>query len=323
MRLSLDSEPRVQLRWKIRTPSILIVSGFYSKWKKNFDEVVPTNGGGTMKSLEESQEFQVTLLESLIDPRVACSGKLERARASPTKIKALYHLYQLQKNVTSGKWKSIYQGKTAISESAQISKNHFSEFVNSPDFHLFGEVTHRPGTTNIYKLQEWVIQTFVFLERTGMMKNFRQNFADWRDKFLARLHKWLLPLLRKGYALAQILMNKISTKQKLKGDDLKPLKGGGIKPSGSSYQAFQGSKSNTEPPDPILSGFVEAFGTLRDRFCIKEGDLYWIKENIPLKNIKKAIIVGQEWLKNGIEIRSPIRMFMGAMKKACSSSARV
>jgi|GEM_PF-6668452 len=264
---------------------------------------------------EFSQEIQVQLLETIIDPRIACSGKFLRARACPTKIKILYHLFQLEKNVASGKWSSIYQGKTAISKCAGVGKKHFAEFINSPDFELFGEVDHRKGTTNIYRLKKWVIETFTFFERTGLMKNFRQNFEEWREKFCRRLHKWLLPLLRAGHSLYQIFVNKLSTKKPLKGDDPKVLKGDGIKPSGS-YEAFQGSKSKHELP--VVNQFVDILGKLKDRFLLKEGDINQIMGRYSLSHLKKAIRKGEEWLKNGLDVRSPVQTFQSCLNKTRS-----
>lgn len=181
--------------------------------------------------LLDSEESQTRLIESLIDPRAPCSGRCQRARSSPTKIKILYHLFQLHKNIESGRWKENFQSKTRIAKSAGVGKKHFSEFVNSSDFALFGEVIHRYGTTNIYRLKKWVIDIFYFLEKKGMMKEFRNSFEKWKKTFLERVDKWLIPLLQKGVTFVNILMNKLSTKKPLKGGDLNLLKGVGIKPS--------------------------------------------------------------------------------------------
>lgn len=262
----------------------------------------------------DSQEFNIQLLESIISPSVPCTEKCLKNKSAPTKIKSLYHLFQLSKNINSGKWTGIYQGKTRIAKDARISKKAFCEFINK-DFKLFGRVIHRPGTTNVYRLDDWVIELFGFLERIGMMKNFRKNFSDWKKKFKTRLCKWLLPLLRKGVTLSQILMNKISTKKDLKGGDLNPVKGGGIKPSGS-HEAFQGFRSKPEHPIvPVVNDFVEISRLLSSRFLLKEGDINQLMRDFSLSHHKKAVLFGERWLKNGLKSRSPVKIYQCCLNK--------
>jgi len=134
----------------------------------------------TMDKNKSSEELNITLLEILVDPKVPLSKKCIRARSSPTKIKTLYHLFQLYKNVESGKWGAIYQGKERLSKNAGISKNHLSEFVNSEDFKIFGDIQHRKGKTSIYRLKRWVVDAFHFFEKKGMMKNQRNPLNPFR-----------------------------------------------------------------------------------------------------------------------------------------------
>lgn len=264
----------------------------------------------------DSQEIQVQMIEALINPCVACSGKMMRIRSCPTKIMTLYHLFQLHKNIKSGKWTSIYQGKTAMAKGAGVSIRHLSEFLNSSDFELFGDVTHRPGTTSIYTLKPWVIETFTFFEKKGMMRMFRENFKEWKKRFLNRLRKWLLPLLRKGYSLWQVFVNKLSTEKALKGVDLKTLKGVGIKPSGSSHKALHGSRSNNEYPTvPVVNDFLEISRILASRFSLKEGDINQLMSRYSLFRLKKAAKLGEQWLKNGIQVCSPVRLYQACLNK--------
>lgn len=259
-----------------------------------------------------SEIFQANLLESLIDPHIPTTQKQLRSRSSPTKIKALYHLYQLDKNVKNGKWSSNYQGKTRIAKDAKISKKHFSEFVNSGDFKLFGSIQHRPGTSNIYRLQNWIILFFDFLERKGMMKFFRKNFDLWKRNFMNRFHKWLLPLLNSGYSLNQILMNKVVNKKSLKGDGYDGLKGDAIKPSGSMKPS--GSKSNTEFSVPAYQEFVFV-GEQMSRFGLREGDINSLLKRYSLNRLKKASYLMHEWKNTGMEFRSPVRIYQTCLNK--------
>lgn len=169
--------------------------------------------------------------------------------------------------------------------------------------------------TNIYELEDWVVNLFKFLEVKGMMKNFRQEFKSWKSSFLKRLDKWLLPLLDSGVSLRRILMNKLSTKNNLKGAARKSLKGAAIKSYGV-HEAFQGFKSNSES-SPI-SAFNDLFKIgeeLNNDFKIQNGDLNWLINSFSLRDLKAGIIIRRQWQKNGIQVRSPIRTFMGAMNK--------
>lgn len=236
----------------------------------------------------ESTECRIQLLEFVIQSPIPTSGKFKRARSSPVKIKILYHLFQLYNNLKSGKWTSIYQGKTAISKCAGIGKKHFSEFINSGDFKLFGEVLHRKGTTNIYKLHTWVLEAFDFFQKKGMMKNFREDFKNWKKYFLKRLHEWVLPNLGNGLSLKDLLMNKLSPKKSLKGDGLEPLKGGGIKPSGSSIKPI-GIKTNNEDAELGAKEANEVSSILANRLHLRGGDIHHFIFKNSLGLLKKAV----------------------------------
>jgi len=262
-----------------------------------------------------SQEIQAQLIEALIQPLVPVSGKCLRARSAPTKIKLLYHLFQLHKNLRNHKWTSIYQGQKALSKGAKVGIKHLSEFINSPDFAIFGKVVHRKGTTSQYELNSWVLHFFDFFEKKGMMKNFRENPAEWKRFFLKRFHKWLLPLLQSGNSLTQILMNKLSTKSKLKGGDLNSLKGGTIKPSGSFIKP-SGSKSKSEcPPLPVIKDLLELDQTLKDRFKLRDGDRNISIKYFTLNHHQRAVRLGESMLRNGINLRSPARFYQSCLNQ--------
>lgn len=268
-------------------------------------------------NITSNHEFQIQLLESVINPVMALTGCKIRARAAPTKIKALYHLYQLNKNILNGKWLSQknYQGKTRIAKEAKISKKHFSEFINSPDFNLFGKVTHRDGETNIYYLEPWLVEAFQFFERKGMMKDFRENFIKWKDRFLKRLHKWLLPLLRKGHSLKDILMNKLCTKQKLKGDGCQTLKGDGMNLFEVPFMKPTGSKS--KPEELKVPGFDSYLkvGEKILNFGLQDADILQVMRDYSLNHHKKACNLFELWKKRGIEIHSPVKLYQTCLNR--------
>jgi hypothetical protein len=274
-----------------------------------------------MKDISQTEEFRVNFIESLVAPCIPSAGKQKRARSAPTKIKSLYHLFQLNKNIKNKKWSKNFQGKTAISEKALVSKRHFSDFVNSSDFNFLGKVKHRGGTTNEYELEPWVVDMFSFFEKKGMMQNFRQDFDKWKRTFLKRINHWLLPLLRKGHTLSQILMNRLSTKQNLKGVDPKHLKGVGIKPKASPsrvpYEALQGSRTKQSVPSiPAFQEFCELSETLSTRFLIKDGDLNMLMNSYSLKQIKGGIRMRESYRLQGFMARSPIASFIHCIEKS-------
>ena len=245
-------------------------------------------------------EINLQLIEAIIQPCIACTGSNQRARSAPTKIKTLYHIYQLHKNIAKGKWTQIFQGKTAIVKGALVGKKHFSEFINSEDFKIFGEVEHRAGTTNIYRLHGWVIECFSFFEKHGMMKNFRSKFSHWKETFLKRLHKWLIPLARKGIGLSMV-MNNLSTKKPLKGDGSNGLKGVGINPSVVPPMNSPLERSRETRVPPVRESLKE-LDTLAENmsknFSIREGDIHRIINQFSLAEIR-----------GGLKIRRSMKSF--------------
>ena len=263
----------------------------------------------------DTLDSQLTSLELLIRNPIPVSGKCLRARSSPTKIKALYHLYQLNRNVKSGKWTSIHQGKTRMSKGAKISRRHFYEFIKN-NLSLFGKSIRRTGTTSEYHLDEWVVKFFEFFEKNGMMKGFREDFSSWREMFLTRLDKWLTPLIQKGLSLEQILMNKLSTGKALKGSGSKGLKGSGIKPSSKSLMKPKGIKTNIEDAELDSKDSIEVNSILRCRLSLSEADVKKFRDYNGLKVLKKSAlelcsyIENREW-----KPRSMVRALQATINK--------
>jgi len=66
-------------------------------------------------------------LRELIAPTKICEAENTRNRAAPTRIKFVYHLFQLTKNVRSGKWDSIYMAIPNMARDARVSKRKITE----------------------------------------------------------------------------------------------------------------------------------------------------------------------------------------------------
>lgn len=270
----------------------------------------------------ENDEFHLNLIEFLIQP--ACPVK-QRCRSAPTKIKILYHLFQLSKNVISGKWTDIYQSTKEIAKGAKVTKRHFDEFINSGDAEIFMDIRRRgrkPGTnyfqTNIYTLKPWVVRLFRFFELEGMMRNFSKDFVGWKSTFLKRLRNRIIPLIRKGLSLVEIRkktkdINKFSTKNGLKGVTENGLKGVSIKYPSDSPIKHTGIRSNTDLP--VINDFVEISRKMEDRFLLQKGDINQFMKNYSVAHHKRALYLGEEWLRNGLSVRCPVLVYQDCLNR--------
>jgi hypothetical protein len=160
------------------------------------------------------------------------------------------------------------------------------------------------------------VDIFHFFEKKGMMKNFRKKFKEWKEVFLKRIRQWLLPLIKKGKTLYEILMNKLSTKKTLKGVELKVLKGVGIKSKESFYKSIYGNRNNTDdPPFPEVQEMHDVGDLLRNRLQIREGDVYMFTKSFSLNHLKRAIMMKIEWLRRGMEVISPAKVLQTCLNR--------
>lgn len=233
-------------------------------------------------SLLDNDHTKCLLIKNLVHSSMP---RNKRARDRITNIKILYGLYQLNKNKKSGKWKEVAPGKSRIGKTAKVSRKAVTRFING-DGLVFFKKTSRFKTTNIYEMEKWVVEFFEFFERKGMMKGFMNDFDVWKKKFLKRLDKWLLPLLEKKFTLHQILMNKLSTKKELKGAYPPPLKGAGIKPTGSMNPI--GIKTKDENADLGLQQSNEVAGILSSRLFLSGADIRQFLARNGASIVKKA-----------------------------------
>lgn len=278
----------------------------------------------SIQNSEENLEINVNLLDLIINPKHSLGW---RVRGSPTKIKILYQFYQYHKKLNSGEWQIICPSKEQISEHAQVSRRHVTEFINSDDAEIFLEVERRdrlPGShkyqSNIYRLKPWLIEIFEFYEKTGMMRGFRADFGAWKRGYSKRFSKWLIPQIQKGLTLNQILekkalMNKLSTEKELKGAAGQALKGAGIKYLSDSLIKPTGFISNTERQIPALRDFKIISQTLQTRFLLKEGDINMLMSTVDLRTHKKACRMGLDWLKNGLDPKNPVRVYQSCINR--------
>lgn len=270
----------------------------------------------------KTHPIQIYLIYYLINPQAPRNEKIKRIRCKTSYIQILNALYQMNKNTLGikAKWEEVAPGKKRIADVARTTRKYVTQFINSSEFPLFCEKVIRPGATHIYRLQQWVVDAFKFFEVKGMMKSFIDDFDSWKTTFTKRMQKWLLPLIDKGHSLKEILMNKLSTKSKLKGTPPDPLKGTPIKhPSvgrmGSSYEAPSDDIETKSGLSRILclKDLDKAAETLLDRFKIKEADVNWIINHLGLKIVKGAIRIRESMM--NFTPKSPIKGFMWCVSK--------
>lgn len=261
----------------------------------------------------ENEFTNAFLLTLLLDPKVKTREGQKRIKPSLAHFKVLNAIYQLNKNLSrkNKPWQEVACGKQLIADVARVSRTTVTEFITSSEFYLFCQKKERFKATNIYRLEKWVVRLFRFFELKGMMKGIMTDFKKWKTYFLKRCRNWLFPLLEKGFALHQIVMNKLSTKKPLKVADQKPLKVAGIKPS-REHEAFHESRSNTEIPS--LADFNQ-LGDHLIRFGCKNGDVNFFLKTFSLNHHKKAVMVLDLWRKRGMSIESPAKVYQTCLNR--------
>jgi len=274
-----------------------------------------------------SDHLYLQFIVSIVERELPRSQKTKRIRTRDTEIKILYAIYQFNKNLKNRGWDCVYPCKRKIAKSAKVSIKAVTKFINDPDFQFFCKKEYRFDedgyqTSNVYFLHPWLIEFFELFEKKGMMKYFTSDFKLWKKNFLERAEAISKVLESKEISLRELLMNKLSTKNKLKGATQDTLKGASsIKPSGN--KAFQGYKSNIELP--VLNDAVEIAGKLVERLSLKEGDVNRFMSFNTLSHLKRAIRRNEEWITNGMEIHYPERAFQKCLnltKKQVSSYPR-
>lgn len=263
-----------------------------------------------------SDHLKLQSIVSLVERKGPRSQKTKRIRTRETEIKILYAIGQFNKNLKNRGWNGVYPCKWRIAKAAKVSVKAVTQFINDPDFEWFCNKEYRFDengyqTSNIYFLHQWVIDFFDLFEKKGMMKYFTSDFKTWKENFLKRCEGISKVLESKEISLRELLMNKLSTKNKLKGASQNPLKGASIKPSGN--KAFQGSKSNIELP--VLNDAIEIAGKLANDFSLKEGDINFLMSRYSIAHHKNAIRRREEYTKNGIIPRSELLLYQSCLNK--------
>jgi hypothetical protein len=256
-----------------------------------------------------SIQEQIFLLRDLADsPYKFIEEKRDRTRYSIMKI--LYQLHLLGKNVKNGKWRAIYPREETLASWAGISPWTVSKYINSHQFSVFGKVEQKPYISNRYELHNWVTEWFNVFERLGMMRGFKTDPKKWLKRFKKRIDSAILPLVSKGLTAKEV-MNQLLTKR--------PSKSHTVPPSKSHTTTFpttlSGYRSKIEAPpnDPILKNHEKMCEQLRNRFRIDNGDINFMMRSFSLNELRGAYNVADLWLSRGMEVKSPVKMFMAAI----------
>lgn len=272
--------------------------------------------GKTMINIDENTEQQLHILEflsSFSNP----VNKRKRVKKSPFKILNAIYLFT-KHNEQKGR-QYHYPSFDTIKQMAKCGRRQVSEFINSPEIDLFCDVLRDTFTSHRYVLKDWVYQWFRLFWRSGMMKNIYTKWKWWHDDFVKRIHKWLIPQVHLGYSIRTIyerFLNRLSTTNSLKGNATNPLKGNTIKPSGISIKPL-GIKSNIEGSlHPAIKELLNIERTLRDRFHLKEGDINRLINSFSLRRLKPACKLNELWIKRGMQIQSPIKVFQTCLNQS-------
>lgn len=226
-----------------------------------------------------------------------------------SKIMILYHLYQYSK-----RHPNIFPKLETIAKELGIHPETVRRFVNHISFKEFGEKIWRPFTSNLYRLKGWVIECFMALEKLGFMKHFRSDFKRWRKLWIFRMREFYVNKLIDKLTWSEVFdslrfKTKLSTKQKDRccTEDLDrccTTRTYGIYEGNIKTDTGQLRFSESKTLDQSLS-------YLQSRFSIREGDLHWIANHVPLSDIKAGIRM-RESLKRFYP-ESPIKGFMYAL----------
>lgn len=219
----------------------------------------------------EIQAFQFLGLASYTNPENV------RQRTSESPFRVLNALYLITiTNINKGRTET-YPCKETIAKVAKCSRSKVTEFINSPaveEFcHVIREYDHanKRFRANRYVVKQWVINFFQLFWRSGMMKHFKTDYKRWFTTFKKRIYNWLIPLFQKGKTIKEIFdsaVNKLSTKDDLKLAAGSALKVAGINPSGD--KAYE----NEDTGDPISTEVKNVVGILKNRFHLRDGDIY-------------------------------------------------
>ena len=101
-------------------------------------------------------------------------------------------------------------------------------------------------------------------------------------------------------------MNKLSTKNKLKGATENPLKGASPTPYGPTHYM---EIEKVREIQPYVNDTLKVQEFLSDRFQMKDGDIHTMLMRNSLNDLKKAMREGELWLSRGMIINSPPKVF--------------
>jgi hypothetical protein len=234
-----------------------------------------------------------------------------RRHFSPSKIKILYNLYQYTK-----KYPNVYPGakKQADAKSVKVSTKTVSRFVNSHQFHVYGEKVKRDYNSNAYKLHPWVIECFQNLEKLGFMKFFASDFKRWHNLWNLQIPRFIVNKLMNISTWDDLheKKQKLSTKRR----DRCPAQKGIDVPLLGSTISLQGSLEDVirETMNPFSMQHEKIVNALDKEFGLKGGDINYVTNYLGLRDMQGGINILRQRVEKGWKIDSPIKSFMHSVK---------
>ncbi len=237
--------------------------------------------------------------------------KKNKRHFAPSRIKILYHLYNMGKTNAQ-----VFPEAETIAKEAGCSGETVSRFVNSEEFKKYGFKVWRCFTSNEYRLHPWVIECFKSLEKLGFMRHFRADFNRWRKLWTFRMPKFYCSKLLNISTWSQVFniqirRTKLSTKY-FDGCGIEKGHGCGTTRSSSSYKELRKKKTVFSPP-PFIKDLEQAVTELSTCFSIQDGDLNMIMNNYCLRDIKGGIIIRRSW--KGFTPSSPIAAYISCVNR--------
>jgi hypothetical protein len=267
----------------------------------------------------EQQLYLLLILSEFVDPK----NIRKKRKTNPFKI--LNAIYLFTKHAKIKNFKEVFPSYDLLAKMAHCSRKEVAELISSGELDIFCDIQKEYFKTNRYFLKPWVFKWFEVLYREGFMKWLHEDFKKWRHVFQKRMKKLIMPLIEKGFNIWKIsieLLNRLSTKRKLKGDTVNRLKGDTIK-TNSEMKTYVFKTNIVKPPDkPIFDEidliFTEHKGlcmVLKDRFNMKIADIYHFIRKNSVCHLRCAVSLLEKRYSTGWRANSPVKALQSILNK--------
>lgn len=278
-----------------------------------------------MSSLPNAQQENLSLSEklNLIHALISPSVVGKRHKTKKTNMPCLFSLVRMHFSNQKKRRSHDYFGIARLAEWAAVSEKTFKNFIsikNGP-FHHFGSVREQAWISNEYFLADWVKELFYLFMDMQALRGMKKDYDAWSRRFKKRL-LFLIKLADEGKSLAEIReivcskpgsVNRLRTKSNVK----MPTEGALNCPLSHPEGELPFKHLNQSEPlaDSISRDFLKVKKSLESECRLHGGDLYSLFNQYSLGQIRRGLYVREEYLQNGLEIRSPIKLMVHCIRK--------